>query len=74
MPGVEFMRSAESALTATSFRSEFTARIEFFAALIMGLLVIASRRIRPVTLVAVGGLFASVLIGTSWYFYSQHGS
>jgi len=26
----------------------------------------------PIGLVAVGGLFASLLIGTSWYFYSQH--
>ena len=26
----------------------------------------------PVTLVAVGALFATLLIGTSWYFYTQH--
>jgi adenylate cyclase len=26
----------------------------------------------PITLVAVGALFAAVLIGTSWYFYTQH--
>ena len=26
----------------------------------------------PVTLVVVGALFAAILIGTSWYFYTQH--
>ena len=26
----------------------------------------------PVTLVVVGALFATLLIGTSWYFYTQH--
>src|SRR5438270_6989284 len=26
----------------------------------------------PITLVAVGALFATVLVGTPWYFYTQH--
>jgi adenylate cyclase len=46
---------------------------EFFAALIMGLLVIAfAPKFGPVTLVVVGGLFASVLAGTSWFFFARH--
>src|ERR1700730_11628348 len=47
--------------------------LEFFAVLILGILVIAfAPMFGPVTLVAVGALFATVLIGTSWYFYTQH--
>ena len=39
----------------------------------LGILVIMfAPMFGPVTLVAVGALFASVLIGTSWYFYAQH--
>jgi adenylate cyclase len=45
---------------------------EFFAAVVIGLLVIAfAPRLGPVTLVVVGALFGSVLIGTSWYFYKE---
>ena len=46
--------------------------LEFAAALVLGLLVIAfAPRFGPVTLVAVGALFATLLIGTSWYFYTR---
>src|SRR5262249_20148375 len=42
------------------------------AAMIMGLLVIAfAPRLGPVTLVLFGAVFASVLIGTSWFFYKE---
>jgi len=45
---------------------------EFFAAMIIGLLVIAfAPKLGPITLVVVGALFASVLIGTSWFFYKE---
>ena len=47
--------------------------LEFGAALLLGILVIVfAPKFGPVTLVGVGALFATVLIGTSWYFYTQH--
>jgi adenylate cyclase len=47
--------------------------IEFATALLFGMLVIAIAPLfGPVTLVALGAAFATTLIGTSWYFYSQH--
>ncbi|AUC93467.1 adenylate/guanylate cyclase domain-containing protein [Bradyrhizobium sp. SK17] len=75
MPGVEVHAQVlESALTGDVVsQPNYGISIEFLAALVMGLLVIAfAPKFGPVTLVAVGGLFASVLIGTSWYFYAQH--
>ena len=55
-------------------RSRTTAsRIEFFGALVLGILVIAfAPNFGPITLVAVGAVFATVLAGTSWFFYTQH--
>ena len=39
----------------------------------LGLLVIAfAPNFGPITLVAVGAVFATVLAGTSWFFYAQH--
>ncbi|SED40475.1 CHASE2 domain-containing protein [Bradyrhizobium erythrophlei] len=75
MPGVEVHAQVlESALTGDVVsQPNYGIGIEFFAALIMGLLVIAfAPKFGPITLVVVGGMFASVLTGTSWYFYSQH--
>src|SRR5206468_3126775 len=47
--------------------------VEFPAALLFGLLVIAFAPLfGPTTLVALGAAFATVLIGTSAYFYTQH--
>ena len=44
--------------------------LEFLAALVAGLLVIAfAPNLGPATLFGVGALFATALIGTSWYFY-----
>ncbi|GKQ51419.1 CHASE2 domain-containing protein [Bradyrhizobium sp. Ce-3] len=75
MPGVEVHAQVlESALTGDVVsQPNYGIGIEFFAALIMGLLVIAfAPKFGPITLVVVGGMFASVLTGASWYFYSQH--
>jgi adenylate cyclase len=45
---------------------------EFAAAVIAGLLVIAfAPNLGPLTLVGVGALFATALIGTSWFYYSH---
>ncbi|MDO8399915.1 MAG: adenylate/guanylate cyclase domain-containing protein [Bradyrhizobium sp.] len=75
MPGVEIHAQVlESVLTRTVLsQPNWAISAEFFFALILGLLVIAfAPMFGPVTLVAVGVLFASALIGTSWYFYTQH--
>jgi adenylate cyclase len=75
MPGVEIHAQVlESALTGTVLAQPYYGpALEFFAALILGLLVVIfTPNLGPVRLVIVGALFASVLIGTSWYFYAQH--
>jgi adenylate cyclase len=75
MPGVEIhAQMLESALTgAIVAQPNYGIALEFFGALVLGLLVIAfAPNFGPITLVAVGALFASLLIGTSWYFYTQH--
>ena len=74
MPGVEIHAQVlESALTgAVVQQPDYAVALEFFSAMILGLLVIAfAPNLGPVTLVGVGALFATLLIGTSWYFY-QH--
>ncbi|MBV9984218.1 adenylate/guanylate cyclase domain-containing protein [Bradyrhizobium sp.] len=74
MPGVEVHAQVlEAALMgAVLSQPNYGFAFEFFAAVIIGLLVIAfAPRLGPVTLVVVGALFASVLIGTSWYFYKE---
>jgi adenylate cyclase len=75
MPGVEIHAQVlEAALTKMLLsQPPYGPVLEFAAALLLGLLVIAFAPLfGPVTLVAVGALFASLLIGTSWYFYTQH--
>jgi len=75
MPGVEIHAQVlESALTrAVLTQPNYGFVIEFFAAILFGILVIIfAPFFGPVSLAAVGGLFASLLIGTSWYFYTQH--
>jgi len=64
----------ESALTRTVLsQPNYGIAIEFCAALVLGILVIAFAPLfGPISLVAVGALFASLLVGTSWYFYTQH--
>jgi adenylate cyclase len=74
MPGVEIHAQVLEAALTKELLSELPYGIvlEFVAALIFGLLVIIfAPMFGPVTLVAVGALFASLLIGTSWYFYTQ---
>ena len=76
MPGVEIHAQVlESALTrAIISQPAFGIALEFFAALLLGLLVIVfAPNFGPAKLVLVlGGLFATALVGTSWYFYTQH--
>jgi adenylate cyclase len=74
MPGVEVHAQViESALTRTVLsQPSYAIVIEFLAAMVLGLLVIAVAPLfGPVSLVAVGAVFATLLIGTSWYFYTQ---
>jgi adenylate cyclase len=75
MPGVEIHAQVlESALTrAVLSQPTYAIAAEFCAAIVLGILVIAFAPLfGPVTLVAVGALFATLLVGTSWYFYTQH--
>jgi adenylate cyclase len=74
MPGVEIHAQVlEAALTRTLLsQPPYAPVLEFGAALLLGLLVIAFAPLfGPVTLVAVGALFATVLIGTSWFYYAH---
>jgi adenylate cyclase len=75
LPGVEVHAQVlESALTrAVLSQPNYGIAIEFCAAFLFGILVIAFAPLfGPISLVAVGALFASLLVGTSWYFYTQH--
>jgi adenylate cyclase len=74
MPGVEIHAQViEAALTrAVLSQPYYGPALEFFAAMVFGLLVIAfAPMLGPITLVLAGAVFASLLIGTSWYFYTQ---
>ena len=74
MPGVEIHAQVlEAALTkALLSRPPYGIVLEFGVAMLLGLLVIVfAPMFGPVTLVGVGALFATLLIGTSWYFYAQ---
>ena len=74
MPGVEIHAQVlEAALTRTLLsQPPYAPVLEFGAALLLGLLVIAFAPLfGPVTLVAVGALFATLLIGTSWFYYAH---
>ncbi|MDE2602080.1 MAG: adenylate/guanylate cyclase domain-containing protein [Bradyrhizobium sp.] len=73
MPGVEIHAQVieanfEHALLS---RPPWGIPLEFAAAVLLGLLVVIfTPMFGPVALVLGGGLFASLLIGTSWYFYT----
>ncbi|MDE2063392.1 MAG: adenylate/guanylate cyclase domain-containing protein [Bradyrhizobium sp.] len=74
MPGVEVHAQVlESALTrAVLAQPNYAIGIELLAAFVLGLLVIMfTPNLGPVTLVGVGALFATVLVGTSWYAYKE---
>src|SRR5882762_822128 len=75
MPGVEIHAQVlESALTGEVIsQPSYGISVEFATALLFGLLVIAfAPMFGPVTLVALGAAFATALLGTSVYFYTQH--
>jgi adenylate cyclase len=75
MPGVEIHAQVlEATLTKSLLaRPPYTLSLEFAAALILGILVIAfAPQFGPITLFGVGALLAGVLVGTSWYFYAAH--
>ncbi|MDI1262055.1 MAG: adenylate/guanylate cyclase domain-containing protein [bacterium] len=75
MPGVEVhAQILESALTGELISQPiYGIAVEFAAALVFGILVIAfAPMFGPVTLVALGAAFASVMIGASAYFYAYH--
>jgi adenylate cyclase len=74
-PGVEIHAQVLEAALTRSLLSQppYAPILEFGAAVVLGLVVIALAPLfGPVTLVAVGALLATLLIGTSWYFYAQH--
>jgi adenylate cyclase len=74
MPGVEIHAQVlESALTGTLLsQPPWGPLAEFFSALILGLAVIwVAPLFGPTSLIAVGAFFATLLVGTSWYYYSQ---
>jgi adenylate cyclase len=74
MPGVEIHAQVLEAALTKSLLSQplYGPALEFGAALLLGLLVIAFAPLfGPVTLVIVGALFATLLVGTSWYYYTQ---
>jgi adenylate cyclase len=75
MPGVEIhAQILESALSGAVISTPiYGSAVEFATALLFGLLVIAFAPLfGPVTLVALGAVFATALVGTSAYFYAQH--
>jgi len=74
MPGVEIHAQVLEAALTKSLLSQppYGPALEFGAALVLGILVIVfAPMFGPVTLVAVGALFATLLVGTSWYFYTH---
>jgi adenylate cyclase len=75
MPGVEIHAQVlEAALTKSLLtQSPYGPVFEFAVALLLGILVIVlAPMLGPVTLFIMGALFATLLIGTSWYFYTQY--
>jgi adenylate cyclase len=66
---LEGLQTSASSLSRPSQAEAF----EFAAALIAGLLVIAfAPNLGPARLVGVGALFATLLIGTSWFYYIHY--
>jgi len=75
MPGVEIQAQVlESALTKKVLsQPNYAIGAELCIALLLGAVVIwLAPMFGPVTLVAMGAVFAAMLAGTSWYFYAQH--
>lgn len=75
MPGVEIHAQVlESILSgAVISQPNYGLGVELLAALVIGLLVIIfTPNLGPVRLVMAGALFAAILVGVSWFFYSQY--
>jgi len=75
MPGVELHAQVlESALTtAVISEPNYTVGLELLTAMILGLIVIIfTPNLGPVRLVGVGAMFATLLVGTSWYFFVHY--
>jgi adenylate cyclase len=75
MPGVEIHAQVlEAALTGQLLSQPLWGPLaEFLSAVILGLAVIwFAPMFGPKSLVALGAFFATLLVGTSWYYYSQH--
>ena len=75
MPGVEIHAQVlEAALTGQLLsQPAWGTAVELLAALLLGIAVIwLAPKFGAVTLVAVGAFFATLLVGTSWYFFTQH--
>ena len=75
MPGVEIhAQILEAALTGGLLSQPLWGPLaEFLSAVILGLAVIwFAPMFGPKSLVALGAFFATLLVGTSWYYYSQH--
>ena len=75
MPGVEIHAQVlEAALTGQLLsQPPWGALAEFLAAMILGVAIIwFAPMFGPKSLIAVGAFFATLLVGTSWYYYSQH--
>ena len=75
IPGVEIHAQVLEAALTKSVLSQppYGALLEFGSAVLLGILVIIfAPKFGPITLVVVGALFATLLVGTSWYFYTMH--
>ncbi len=75
MPGVEIHAQVlEAALTGQLLSQPIWGPLaEFLSAIILGVAVIwFAPMVGPKSLVAVGAFFATLLVGTSWYYYSRH--
>jgi adenylate cyclase len=75
MPGVEIHAQVlEAALTGQLLsQPPWGPLAEFLSAMILGVAIIwFAPRLGPKSLVAVGAFFATLLVGTSWYYFSQH--
>ena len=74
MPGVEIHAQVlEAALTGQLLSQPIWGLLaEFLSAVILGVAIIwFAPMFGPKSLVAVGAFFATLLVGTSWYYYSQ---
>jgi adenylate cyclase len=75
MPGVEIhAQILEAALTGGLLSQPLWGPLaEFLSAVILGVAIIwFAPRLGPKSLIAVGAFFATLLVGTSWYYYSQY--